>query len=219
MQCVNLDAFRSTPLVREPFPYLIVPGFVRSEALPGILRDFPAIDQPGSFPLAELTYGPAFRQLIEEMTGPDVCSAFEEKFGLPLRHRPIMITVRGRCRSSDGQIHTDTASKLITVLIYLNPHWEADGGRLRLLRSSTDLDDMIAEVPPVEGTLLAFRRTDNSWHGHKPYEGPRRVLQINWMTSRWVMRKEVWRHRFSAFVKRLLPQRLMRTPVSTSPGY
>jgi hypothetical protein len=205
MTCLNLDAFRATPLVTEPFPYLIVPGFVRSEALPAIHADFPPIHQPGSFPLAELTYGPAFQQLVGELTGPAVCQAFEEKFGVSLRHRPIMITVRGQCRLSDGQIHTDTASKLITVLVYLNPRWEADGGRLRLLRSSTDLDAVIAEVPPVEGTLLAFRRTENSWHGHKPYQGPRRVLQMNWMTSRWLMRKEVWRHRLSALVKKFWP--------------
>ncbi|GBD35987.1 hypothetical protein HRbin36_01103 [bacterium HR36] len=207
MTYLNLEAFRATPLVPEPFPYLIVPGFVRQEVLPAIHADFPAIDQPGSFPLAELTYGPAFRQLISEMTSPELCQAFEEKFGLSLRRRPILVTVRGYCRLSDGQIHTDTPSKLITVLVYLNPHWEADGGRLRLLRSATDLDDVIAEVPPIAGTLLAFRRTDNSWHGHKPYVGSRRVLQMNWITNRWVLRKETWRHRLSALVKRWWPRR------------
>ena len=42
---------------------------------------------------------------------------------------------------------------------------------------------MIMEVPPTEGTLLAFRRADNSWHGHKPFAGERRVIQFNWVTS------------------------------------
>jgi SM-20-related protein len=210
MSYLNLDAFHATPLVHEPFPYLIVPGFVRKEALPAIHADFPKIEHPGSFPLAELTYGPAFRTLVEEMTGDAVCQAFESKFGLSLKHRPIMLTVRGWCRETDGQIHTDTPSKLITVLVYLNPEWEADGGRLRLLRSPHNLDDVLVEVPPIEGTLLAFRRTDNSWHGHKPYAGPRRVLQMNWMTSRWQMRREIWRHRFSALVKRFWPRHRSR---------
>ena len=40
--------------------------------------------------------------------------------------------------------------------------WEADGGRLRLLRRPDDLNDMIAEVPPTAGTLIAFRRSDRS---------------------------------------------------------
>jgi SM-20-related protein len=53
----------------------------------------------------------------------------------------------------------------------MNPSWENAGGRLRLLRSGTDLDDVILEVPPVEGTLLAFKRSYISWHGHKPVFG------------------------------------------------
>jgi len=47
---------------------------------------------------------------------------------------------------------------------------------LRLLRSPTDLDDVILEVPPQQGTLLAFRRSHNSYHGHKQFSGPRRVI-------------------------------------------
>ena len=53
--------------------------------------------------------------------------------------------------------------------------WEQSAGRLRLLRSATDLNDVITEVPPVAGTLLAFKRSDNSWHGHEPFGGERRV--------------------------------------------
>jgi len=34
---------------------------------------------------------------------------------------------------------------------------------------------MIVEVPPSDGTLVAFKRSDNSWHGHKPFSGKRRV--------------------------------------------
>ena len=42
---------------------------------------------------------------------------------------------------------------------------------------------MIAEVPPLAGTLLAFRRSENSWHGHKPFDGLRRAIMLNWMTT------------------------------------
>jgi Rps23 Pro-64 3,4-dihydroxylase Tpa1-like proline 4-hydroxylase len=132
-------------------------------------------------------------------------SAFEEKFGMDLSGRPTMITVRGRCWEHDGHIHTDAASKLITILIYMNPAWEDSGGRLRLLRSAHDIDDVITEVPPVAGTLLAFRRADNSFHGHKLFVGPRRVIQFNWVTNEGVVRRELRRHRFSALMKSLLP--------------
>src|SRR5579859_7380463 len=68
-----------------------------------------------------------------------------------LAGRPTTTTVRGQCSPKDGKIHTDSLSKIITVLLYMNPGWEQAGGRLRLLRSGNDLEDMIAEVPPLEG--------------------------------------------------------------------
>ena len=64
---------------------------------------------------------------------------------------------RGVSASRDGQIHTDSRTKLITVLIYMNNAWEAKTGRLRLLRGPDNLEDVIAEVPPDEGTMLIFK--------------------------------------------------------------
>lgn len=213
MFAIDLEKFLATPLTREPFEYLIQPGFIRPEALAAINSDFPRIDSPGSFPLSEVRYGPAFAGLMDELQGAAMRTAFEEKFQISLENRPTMITVRGRCGERDGSIHTDTSSKIITVLIYMNPTWEANGGRLRLLRSGSDLNDVITEVPPLEGTLLTFRRSDNSWHGHQQFVGERRVIQLNWVTSRAVMRREQLRHRFSAWMKRLLPMGRKRAAV------
>ena len=201
MGALDLAAFRAAPLTREPFPYLVLPGFVRTEALAPIHADYPRISHPGSFPVQELKYGPAFAALLKTLTGPEVRAAFEEKFGLDLAGRPTMVTVRGRCGTRDGKIHTDAVTKIITVLLYLNPRWEDGGGRLRLLRSPDDIEDVLIEVPPVEGTLVAFRRSDNSYHGHKPFVGPRRVLQLNWVTDRGTAGREILRHRASAWLK------------------
>jgi SM-20-related protein len=114
-----------------------------------------------------------------------------------------MVTVRGRAQRKDGRIHADSKTKLITVLLYMNESWEAPGGRLRLLRSPDSLADYVAEVPPVEGTLIAFAVTPHSWHGHEPSEGERRVIQLNWVTEEAVVRHEQARHRLSARLKRL----------------
>jgi SM-20-related protein len=203
LSMLDLERFRNTPLTREPFEFLIVPEFVKSEARAVIDKDYPEVGGPGSFPLREVGYGPAFAKLIEEMRSDEFRQAFEEKFDLDLTNRPDMITVRGRCSEKDGKIHTDSKTKIITILIYMNPPWEPSGGRLRLLRSGNNLDDAILEVPPSEGTLLAFRRSNNSWHGHKPFSGPRRVIQFNWVTSEAVVRREQNRHRFSAWMKKL----------------
>ena len=203
MSYIDLTAFERTPLILEPFPYLIVPGFLRLDGRAAVASDFPRIDQPGSFPLGDLSYGPAFAALIRELEGEKVRRAFAEKFAIDLAGRPTMITVRGQARPSDGTIHADSATKLITVLLYMNEAWESAGGRLRLLRRPDDMESTVAEVPPNAGTLLAFRVTPNSWHGHKPANGARRVVQLNWVTSERVVRRERLRHGVSARLKRL----------------
>jgi len=200
---IDIDAFRTAALQREPFPYVIVPGFVRGEAMEAIQRDFPDVPLPGSFPLPTVTYGKAFGAFMDAIRGPEFTAAVAEKFDIDLSRRPTMITVRGTSRAQDGQIHTDSTTKLITVLIYMNGKWENPRGRLRLLRSQTDLNAVIAEVPPDEGTLLVFRNQPNAWHGFEAFEGPRRVIQLNWVTDAGVVWREQARHRVSAFFKRL----------------
>jgi SM-20-related protein len=201
---LRLEAFRATPLVKEPFAHLIVSGFVDPAALAAINADYPKISTSGSFPVDQVGFGPAFQTLLDELEGDEFREAFEEKFGIDLSGRPTVTTVRGRCDARDGKIHTDSTSKIITVLIYMNEAWEQAGGRLRLLRSADDLNDIVAEVPPVAGTLLAFKRSDNSWHGHEPFAGERRVIQFNWLTSEGNRQIAMLRHHTSASFKRVL---------------
>lgn len=207
LQFIDLTALARAPLARDPFPWLVVPGFIPGPARAALARDYPDIAEPGSFPLGDLRYGPAFANFIAELEGPALRAAFAEKFAIDLADRPTMITVRGQARAGDGRIHTDTSSKLITVLVYMNEAWEAAGGRLRLLRSPDNLEDVITEVPPAAGTLLAFRVTPQSWHGHAPVSGPRQVVQLNWVESARVVRRERLRHGLSARVKRLFSGR------------
>lgn len=198
---LDLDALKTAPAKREPFPYVIVPGFVKPEALGAIEKDYPAIDKPGSFPLDTLEYGAAFDQLMSDLRGPEFRDLVAQKLGIDLKGKPTMVTVRGCTRARDGQIHTDSKTKLVTVLLYMNGKWEAPGGRLRLLRSPDNLNDIIEEVPPQAGTLLLFVNTPNAWHGHEPFEGPRRTIQLNWVSGQGVVVREQIRHRISAFFK------------------
>jgi SM-20-related protein len=201
---LRLEAFRATPLVNEPFPHLIVPGFIGPAGLAAINADYPQISSSGSFPVDQVSFGSAFQKLLDELESDAFRAAFEEKFGLDLSGRPTVTTVRGRCDLNDGRIHTDSTSKIITVLLYMNETWREAGGRLRLLRSARDLNDIIVEVPPVAGTLLAFKRSNNSWHGHAPFAGERRVIQFNWLTSQGNRQIAMLRHHTSASFKRVL---------------
>lgn len=204
MKTLDLDAFGAMPLEREPFEYLILPGFVKAEAREAINRDYPPVPDLGSFPLERVRYGPAFKDLVDDLESNEFRAAFERKFGLDLAGRPTTITVRGRCGTRDGFIHTDSASKIVTVLLYMNNSWEAQGGRLRLLRSGSDIEDVVAEVPPLEGTLVAFRRGNNSWHGHKQFIGERRVIQFNWVTDKGNQKLVMLRHHFSIPFKKVM---------------
>jgi hypothetical protein len=200
---LNLAALEQSPVQKEPFPFVVVPNFVETKGLDEIEKDYPAISKPGSFPLETLNYGPGFSRFMRELRQPQFRDIMGKKLGIDLKNRPTTITVRGQAREKDGQIHLDSKSKLVTVLIYMNGKWEADGGRLRLLNSPDNLDDMIMEVPPAQGTLLAFLNTDNAWHGHKSFQGERRVIQLNWVRDNWVVWREKSRHTVSAFFKKL----------------
>lgn len=187
----------------RPFPFVAATGVLSPDELAALARDFPRIEGPGLFPLSALSYGSAFARLIDELRSPEFAALIGGKLGLDLSGLPLMITVRGRCAARDGRPHTDSKDKVATGLLYLNaPEWPDAGGRLRLLRSR-DLSDAIAEVPPVGGNLVAFRRTDASWHGHERFEGERRYVMFNWVRSAPALGKNLARHRISAAFKQM----------------
>ena len=183
MALLNLAAFENTALQRDPFDFLIAEGVMSPETLAKVNQDYPQIDIPANFKPEDLHYGPAFQQLLDELDSPEFQVAVERKFGVSLAGTEKTITVRKYSEMSDGNIHTDHWSKVITVLVYFNPEWTQEGGKLRLLRSKTDIEDYAAEAAPIGGTLLAFRRSNNSFHGYKRFEGERRMVQVNWVKS------------------------------------
>ena len=203
MGLLKIDALAKTPLQTDPYDYLVVENFLDEASQGQVLGGFPDMPDAGSFPLSELQVGPGLQALFDALDGPEFRKAIEQKFGLDLAGKPTMFTLRGRCDARDGRIHTDSKKKVITVLLYLNEGWQEEGGRLRVLRSGEDLNAIAAEVSPRFGTLLVFRRSDRSFHGHEQYIGPRKVLQMNWVVSDKVAAWEQWRHRISAAAKRL----------------
>lgn len=200
---LDLALLQQTKVSETPFPYLIVPQFITKEACAEINQDFPSIHSRGSFPLSSLQYGDKFQEFIRQIQGPELRKVVEEKFQVSLDNLPTLVTVRGKSDTRDGRIHVDTKTKIITVLIYMNASWEDQGGQLRLLNSSSDINDYFAEVPPVEGTAIMFKVTPNGWHGHLPFIGERRVIQLNWLTSQRVVDNMQARHALSARFKKL----------------
>lgn len=181
MSLINIDALRAAQLQTDPFDFLVVPGFLDAATLARVNGDYPAIDTAANHALENLTYGASFAALMDELRSPALASVLGEKFGMELTALPTTVTVRKFCERTDGNIHTDHKSKVITVLVYFNEQWEHEAGQLRLLRSGDDIENYAAQVPPLGGTLLAFRRTNHSWHGHTRFVGERRMVQVNYL--------------------------------------
>jgi SM-20-related protein len=205
---IELDyaALRATPVAADPFPHVVVPGFVPAHTLRAVVADLPPLGKRGSFPLDALVLGPHAQALMDELEGATLRQVIAERFDLDLSDAPTMVTLRGWTNERDGCIHCDSTAKRVTVLLYLNPAtnaWTHHEGCLRLLRGPGDLENYAVEVPPVNGTLLVFPNGPAAWHGHKRFTGQRYSVQLNYMTTDAKARSELRRHRISAFMKRL----------------
>jgi len=203
---VNYEAFHAQPVASDPFTHIVVEHFVPPAALAEVVRGLPKLDRRGSFPIGSLRLGAEAQALVRELEGPRFREAVAAKFDLDLLGAPTMVTLRGASGERDGRIHCDSHTKRVTILLYLNPEteaWARREGCLRLLRGPGDIEDYAVEVPPVNGTLLVFPNGPATWHGHKPFIGPRYVIQLNYMTTDATARSEMRRHKVSAFVKRL----------------
>ena len=201
---IDLEAIWQTNVNEVPFRFLVADNILKSGDIDQLREDFPNIEQPGAFPLQELDYGPSFARLIEQVRSRDFTYLMGKKFRVNLTMKPLFVSVRGHSRLSDGKIHTDSKSRIVSCVLYLNDDWEEEAGRLRMLRSSRSFNRAYAEVPPNGGALVALRRSNRSWHGHLPYEGPRRCIMFNWMWSRRLSDVERVRHTMSSRVKRTL---------------
>jgi hypothetical protein len=204
---LDFEAFRAAVVAVSPYPHVLVPNFVKPAALREVVAALPQMRSRGSFPIGALRLGAAAQAVVQGLEGPEFRAVTAAKFGLDLHAAPLMTTLRGQSTDYDGQIHTDSSAKRVTILLYLNPgsgnEFADQKGCLRLLRSGTDLEDYAVEVPPVDGALLVFPNRPDSWHGHKRFIGRRYVIQMNYMTNSGRARSELRRHQISAFMKRL----------------
>ena len=179
---IQLSAIAQARLSTTPFPFFIGSGFVALAAADDLSRDFPAIHRPGNVPVSEVTLRGSLRRLVDELESAELAQAVSARIGIDLTARRRVVTIRKYCSTADGRARTASRAKLASLLIHLNDAWSAsEGTRLRVLRGPDDLDDVLAEIPAAMGSIFGFRRTDHSWHGHKPYAGERRLIQVAWL--------------------------------------
>lgn len=200
---IDFEKLSAAAVARQPFPHFAIPGFLPPDEVARAIADFPKIDMGGLFLPEYAPFGPAFDSLLAELQGEKLRKIIEDKLDIDLAGRPTMVTLRSNCQARDGRIHADSKFKLATLLLYLNEDWAEQGGKLRVLRSGTDIEDYAGEVAPLGGMGFVFKVQDNSWHGHKPFVGPRRYVMMNYCTDEQSRDQELARHRMSNRVKRL----------------
>lgn len=163
----------------EPYKHVLVEDFVKTPAQAALARDYPRITSPGNVEPGDAPQGPAFDRLIEELTSERFRNAIGAKLDLDLSRTEPTIGLRSLAEETDGRIHHDHRSKIVTLLLYFNETWGSPGGKLRICRNEHDIEDYTTEVEPVSGTLIAFHNTPTSWHGHKQHVGERKMLQLS----------------------------------------
>jgi len=199
---LNLDALNAASVKAEPYPYFAVERSISAEAVTDIIRDFPKINDGGSYNLDDVTIGPQFQQLLDSIDSKEFRKILCEKVDVDVMDLPMLMTLRGHSRKKDGRIHSDSKSKVLTILIYLNESWPASTGKLRILRDKNDMENFVEEIDPGPGNLLAFKVTDNGWHGYPSFEGKRQSIQINFLTSEGAASKHKFFHNLSARFKK-----------------
>ena len=203
MQLLDKNQLNLAKVDNNFFPYFHVENalshFLNSSDL---VKDFPDIDSGGSFPSDNLKEGD-IKKLVEELEGDEFKAILENKLGVDLKDAEVITTLRGFSRFKDGKIHTDSQSKIVTVLLYLNKNWDNEIGNLRLLKKNNDLDNYIQEISSEYGNLVAFKVTDNCWHGFMPFEGKRLSIQLNYIYPKSLNMHKI-RHKLSALFKKLI---------------
>jgi SM-20-related protein len=201
---VNVEAVRNAAKSSTPYDYFLGSGLLKEEAIPELKRDFPAIEKPGYLTVDEVKLKGRFKTLVEELESPEFTEEISRKWGKDMHPFPRLTTIMKRSQPKYGAIHTDGPSKVMTMLVYMNDEWGEDtGGRLRVLYDGEHFEPYAVEVPPTMGTVFGFLRADNSWHGHRPFAGERKVIQIAWVRDEKELARKKSRNRTAQFFKGL----------------
>lgn len=190
----------------QPFRFLIAHQQLPPPSAKALERDFPKYSSAGFFPYEEKDCGPSINELVRELTDPAVASKVGAKLGIDnLGQYPTLVTLCRSLNKRHGTIHTDSKSKVATALLYLMESWpDTSDGCFRFLNSIDNIDDTaVPEIKPLYGNFVVFKRADNSFHGHLPYEGERRVIQVAWLTSEEEKLRKTQRGKLSRLFKKL----------------
>ena len=196
---IDFNKLQSVEVDKTHYPFFALDNcLIDNPSSTALARDFPDIESGGSIPPSSIDLEESIKKLISDLESQEMKTILEEKLNVDLSNAEIVTTLRGYSRKKDGKIHTDSKSKIITLLLYLNESWEYETGKLRMLKNGENLDDFIKEIPATLGSVVAFKVTENCFHGFLPFEGKRQSIQMN-----YVYRKNAKTHKLRHFLSSL----------------
>jgi hypothetical protein len=99
---LSLEKLAARPTTGSPFPHLTAQDLLPEMVKADLARDFPDESKAGFFPVEQLSYGPSFAALLEDLRTPEFSKIVGEKLDRDLVDRPKMIVVRKWSAAKDG---------------------------------------------------------------------------------------------------------------------
>ena len=196
---IDFNKLQSAEVDKTHFPFFTLDNcLIDNPSSNALSSDFPDIKSGGSIPPSSINLKGSVKKLISDLESQEMKAILEEKLNVDLSNSEIVTTLRGYSRKKDGKIHTDSKSKIITLLLYLNESWEYETGKLRMLKNEENLEEFIKEIPATLGSVVAFKVTENCFHGFLPFEGKRQSIQMN-----YVYKKNAKTHKLRHFLSSL----------------
>ena len=155
---IDFNKLQSAEVDKTYYPFFSLDNCLLDKpSCVALAKDFPDIKSGGSIPPSSINLEESIKKLISDLESEEMKAILEEKLNVDLSNSEIVTTLRGFSRKKDGKIHTDSKSKIITLLLYLNESWEYETGKLRMLKNEENLDDFIKEIPATLGSVVAFK--------------------------------------------------------------
>ncbi|HVL00060.1 MAG TPA: hypothetical protein VM553_09610, partial [Dongiaceae bacterium] len=86
---LNLEALRKAQVQTDPYPYFVVDHSILTDAVQGVIRDFPPLRDGGSFNLEDVKYGPRFDQFLKNLDTPEFRKILCDKFNVDIMDLPM----------------------------------------------------------------------------------------------------------------------------------
>ncbi|MBV9935879.1 MAG: 2OG-Fe(II) oxygenase [Actinobacteria bacterium] len=179
----------------QPFPLVIIEGFVHDDLAKQLVDEFPSLDaMPRSHDyvfadkreLSDLQrFGPAGTKLEQALLSERFAAALSEIVGTTIFVDPDFYG-GGFHQSGDGgylDMHVDfnihpehkTWFRMLNVLLYLNPEWEDDFGGHLLVKPSPDATPRA--IAPNFNRGVIMTTNESTYHGFRPMKLPSGVTR------------------------------------------